>query len=264
MQLTGFEEAKEAWDFLAKRYTQVDFAQRYKLEQDIRALEQQPEQTISDFHSEMSIVWNQLALMEPKWTVDVELWQKYREESRLIQLLMALRDKFESVRASILHRNPMTTVESALSELITEETRKRIKPDIPAVLAVSSRPSSNPSFSSQRNFSASTYRDLSQVQCHNCKNYGHLVKNCPSHVNISNSQGNSQRLTMPNSTPSPGTPQCNYSKEFGHIVGNCTSPSSRNMRNKRRFGTTAPSYYSPGHVTAAPSLDQEHDSSNST
>ncbi|XP_026459568.1 uncharacterized protein LOC113360255 [Papaver somniferum] len=191
----------------------------------------------------MSIMWNQLALMEPKWTTDAELWQKYKEESRLVKLLMALRDEFESIRASILHRNPLPTVESAFSELITEETRKRIKADIPAVLAVPSRSSTNPSFIFQRNVSIPTHRDLSQVQCHNC---------------------NSQSLIVQGSTPPPGTPQCNYCKEFGHMVGKFTYPSSRNMINKRRFDTTAPYYYSSAHITAAPALEKAHESPNST
>ncbi|XP_026378593.1 uncharacterized protein LOC113273036 [Papaver somniferum] len=73
MQLTGFEVAKDAWDFLSKRYTQINFAQRYKLEQDIISMKQSHDQFISVFHSEMSLIWNQLALTEPIWTVDLEL-----------------------------------------------------------------------------------------------------------------------------------------------------------------------------------------------
>jgi hypothetical protein len=61
---------------------------------------------ISDFHSEMSVLWDQLALMEPKWTVDAELYYQYKEETRLVQFLMALQDDFESIRSSILHRIP--------------------------------------------------------------------------------------------------------------------------------------------------------------
>ncbi|XP_026415881.1 uncharacterized protein LOC113311255 [Papaver somniferum] len=90
MQLTSFEVAKDAWDFFSKRYTQINFAQRYKLEQDIRSMKQPLNQSISNFHSEMYVIWNQLALMEPKWINDLEIWEKYREDTRLVKLLMAL------------------------------------------------------------------------------------------------------------------------------------------------------------------------------
>ncbi|XP_026437116.1 uncharacterized protein LOC113335210 [Papaver somniferum] len=202
MQLIRFETSKEAWDFLSKRYTQINFAQRYKLEQDIRSRKQHHDQSISDFHSEMSVIWNQLALMGPNWTIDVELWEKYREESRLVQLLMALRDEFETVRASILHRSPLPTVETALFELITEETKKRIKSDIPTVLAVPSRTSFNNHFSSQK-----YHRDTTQPVCFNCKKPGHIAKNCtlpPNAVTSNVSQGSTSQ------------PHCNYCKEPGH------------------------------------------------
>ncbi|XP_026416387.1 uncharacterized protein LOC113311802 [Papaver somniferum] len=162
MQLTTFEVAKEASGFLQKRYTQINFAQRYKLEQDIRAM-QQNDQSISDFHSKMSLIWNQLA-MEPKFTVDLALWDKHREETRLVQLLMTLREEFEVVRDVILHRSPLPTVEAALSKLIDEETRKRVNSKISGVFAT---PSIRPNFNNQRNSlpipMPSTQRDLSQV-----------------------------------------------------------------------------------------------------
>ncbi|XP_026419743.1 uncharacterized protein LOC113315701 [Papaver somniferum] len=191
MQLTSFETAKDAWEFLSKR-----------------------------------------------------------EESRLVQLLMALRDDFETVRASILHRSPLPSVEAALSELITEETRKRIKPDIPAVFAVNSRANFNTHLNSQK-----THRDFSQIQCYNCKKPGHLAKNCtvPS-VQSGSQSSNTQTIQQGSSFPI----QCNYCKEPGHTVGNCTSPTSRNMRERRKFNgtgyTSAPSSYaatSPSSYAAA-------------
>lgn len=68
MQFSKFDTVKEVWDFLSTRYNQTNFARKYKLEMDIRTLKQQKSQSISDFPSQMSILWGQLALMEPKWT----------------------------------------------------------------------------------------------------------------------------------------------------------------------------------------------------
>jgi hypothetical protein len=62
--------------------------------------------------------------MEPKWTVHAGLYEQYREETRLVQFLMALRDDFEGVSSSMFYHTPLPTVDSALAELIAEETRK--------------------------------------------------------------------------------------------------------------------------------------------
>lgn len=238
MQLTSFEVAKDAWDFLSKRYTQINFAQRYKLEQDIRSMKQLHDQSISVFHSEMSLIWNQLTLMEPIWTVDLELWQKYREETRLVQFLMALRDEFESVRASVLHRSPLPTVEVALSELIIEETRKRITPEISGVFVVPSRSIPN---NFPRNSNAQVQRDMSQVQCHNCKTFGHLAGNC---------NFPSANTSPAASIPDTPTTQYGYCKEFGHSSRFCTSPTSINMRRINTNGGNK--FNTPTRFTAAP------------
>ncbi|GAV82125.1 hypothetical protein CFOL_v3_25578, partial [Cephalotus follicularis] len=47
-----------------------------------------------------------------------------RDKLRLTQFLMALRDDFEPTRVSILNRKPLTSLETALSELISEETKR--------------------------------------------------------------------------------------------------------------------------------------------
>ena len=49
-----------------------------------------------------------------------------------MQFLMALRPEFEQLRGSLLHRSPLPTVDAALAELITEETR--LASQVPASL----------------------------------------------------------------------------------------------------------------------------------
>jgi len=118
MQFSKLETAKAIWDFLSNRYNQTNFALKYKLEMDIRNLKQQPGQSVSYFHLQMSVIWDQLALMEPKWTVDAGLYEQYREETRLVQFLMALRDDLEGVSSSMFYHTPLPTVDSTLAELI--------------------------------------------------------------------------------------------------------------------------------------------------
>ncbi|XP_028113898.1 uncharacterized protein LOC114311927 [Camellia sinensis] len=73
----------------------------------------------------MYSVWDQLALSEPAWhdPEDAVLFTLYRNQQRLVQFLMALTSSFEPVCASLLHRHPLPTLEQAISELLSEETR---------------------------------------------------------------------------------------------------------------------------------------------
>lgn len=46
-----------------------------------------------------------------------------REEQRFVQFLMVLRDDFEGLHGSILHRNPLSNVDSVFNESLAEEIR---------------------------------------------------------------------------------------------------------------------------------------------
>ncbi|KAG9446583.1 hypothetical protein H6P81_012711 [Aristolochia fimbriata] len=127
LQVGKFEFAYDAWSFLEKRFVGTNFAQKYKLEMDIRSLRQGPSLFISDFFAQMSLLWDQSAVMYPKFACDKDilLFQSYIDEVKLVQFLMALRDNFEAVRSSMFYRTPLPSVETALSELLSEETRRQ-------------------------------------------------------------------------------------------------------------------------------------------
>ncbi|KAG5543282.1 hypothetical protein RHGRI_016128 [Rhododendron griersonianum] len=86
---------------------------------------QEPSQSINQFLSQMYGVWDQLSLSEPAWNdaTDAQKFTTYRDQQRLILLLMALTTDFEHHRASLLHHSPLPTLEQAISELLSEETR---------------------------------------------------------------------------------------------------------------------------------------------
>ncbi|KAH7845757.1 hypothetical protein Vadar_005655 [Vaccinium darrowii] len=88
--------AKAIWDFLKERYSTTGLAHQYQL--------------LSLLH-----LWSD--------TDDAQKFTEYRDQQRLILFLMALTSDFEPVRASFLHRNPLPTLEQAISELLSEETR---------------------------------------------------------------------------------------------------------------------------------------------
>ncbi|KAF2304967.1 hypothetical protein GH714_000772 [Hevea brasiliensis] len=73
----------------------------------------------------MTALWDQLSLSEPLWydIRDVELYAKERDEFRVYQFTLALNDEFESVRSSLLHRDPFPKLEIVVTELLSEEAR---------------------------------------------------------------------------------------------------------------------------------------------
>ncbi|XP_057773729.1 uncharacterized protein LOC130993022 [Salvia miltiorrhiza] len=106
MQLAKYDTAKEVCEHLGKLYTQSNFARQYQLEMDIRSLNQR-DMSIQEFYTSMTDLWDQLALTE---SIQLKAFAPYiarREEQRLVQFLMALRDDFEGLRGNILHRNPL-------------------------------------------------------------------------------------------------------------------------------------------------------------
>ncbi|GAV62640.1 hypothetical protein CFOL_v3_06163, partial [Cephalotus follicularis] len=48
---------------------------------------------------------------------------KYRDKLQLNQFLVTLRDDFEPTHASLLNRQPLPSLDTAISELISEETK---------------------------------------------------------------------------------------------------------------------------------------------
>ncbi|XP_042472527.1 uncharacterized protein LOC122055222 [Zingiber officinale] len=176
-QLTKYETTKEVWDHLARLYTQSNFAKQYQLEANIRALQQQ-DMGIQDFYSAMSKLWDQLALTKSSELRAFLAYVTRREEQRLVQFLMALRDDFEGLRGTILHRSPLPSVDSVVHELLAEEIRLKSQVDKKTIA------SSTPSVfaTPQRYMSHNQSRSTSKVsidECAYCKEKGYWKSQCP-------------------------------------------------------------------------------------
>ncbi|KAL5753750.1 hypothetical protein ACOSP7_021970 [Xanthoceras sorbifolium] len=134
--------------------------------------------SIQEFYSVMSDLWDQLAFTEFAELRACAPYIANREEQRLVKFLMAPRDDFESLRGSILHRNPLPSVDSIVSELLAYEIRlksqagKGILP-IPnqSVLVVQSRP-----YTSYEN---KPYLSVGFDECSFCRQKGHWKSQCP-------------------------------------------------------------------------------------
>ena len=76
------------------------------------------------YHSRLKSIWNKPIASEPVLSnsADTKLVYVHREQGRLIQFLMGLRDEFESAISHILHQDPLPTVSQAIHKLIDYET----------------------------------------------------------------------------------------------------------------------------------------------
>ncbi|GKV15773.1 hypothetical protein SLEP1_g26525 [Rubroshorea leprosula] len=187
LQFGRYETAKEVWDLLAARYTTSDLSSQYQLWEELHNLKQERGESITSFYAKMEAIWDQLALSEPTFndTADIGKYIEYRDKMRLIQFLMALTDDFEPCRASLLHQSPLPTLDSALSRLLSDETRLGLlKPqrDTTVAAAINKFPLSKRGQKHCRhcNKYGHALYECSLVECHKCKQKGHIAPNCTS------------------------------------------------------------------------------------
>ncbi|XP_061949876.1 uncharacterized protein LOC133673190 isoform X2 [Populus nigra] len=133
--------------------------------------------SIQEFYSAMTDLWDQLALTELAELKACGAYIERREQQRLVQFLIALRSDFEGLRA-ILHRSPLPSVDSVVSELLAEEIRLQsysekgiLSASNPSVLAVPSK-----SFSNHQNKPSTR---VGFDECSFCKQKGHWKAQCP-------------------------------------------------------------------------------------
>ncbi|OMO83306.1 Integrase, catalytic core [Corchorus capsularis] len=177
MHLAKFKTAKEVWDYLSNLYVQSNFAKRYELEKVIRS-EGQKDRSIQDFYNFMNGVWDQLDMMDPPELSSIAAYLKLREEQKLVQFLMALRNEFEQLRGSILHRSPLPTVHSVVSELIAEETRLKT-PTLPIVNTQAVLMASSQLRPTNMNSLVRGTQRIAIDECGYCHEKGHWKKDCP-------------------------------------------------------------------------------------
>ncbi|KAK9166531.1 hypothetical protein Scep_001722 [Stephania cephalantha] len=178
IQFIDFETmTKEIWDFLALRYKTSGLAQYYQLFTTLNSLKQEVGQSINEFLALIQPIWNQLQQAEIS-----------KDHLHLIQVLMALRPEYESVRAALLHRDPLPSLDAAVKEILFEETRLGL---------VNSAPSSEVALATTQSWPKSASH-----HCKNCRKMGHSFVNCP-------------------------TIECRYCHERGHIVQSCPNKRSR-------------------------------------
>ena len=124
--LPRLETAEAAWKFLADRYNYTnDSSLEFYFESKLYQMRQETSQSISDFYSQTSTMWEQLSVADTPLVCfkDIELFVKYRDRRRFMHFMMGLREDFEPTRASLLSRSPVPSLDVAVKELISEENR---------------------------------------------------------------------------------------------------------------------------------------------
>ena len=222
LQFGRFDTAKEVWDHLQHRYTSRGLSRRYQLLKELHDLKQTPGLGVFAFLAQMEAIWDQLAVCEPqlKHNSDVRRYAEYRDETRLIQFLMALTDDYEPVRASLLYQDPLPTLEDALPRLQSEETRLGLlRPKSDLVFATSD---SKRKYCGACRKPGHVYHECPTIECHLCRKKGHIASRCPS-----------QNSTI----------VCRYCKLSGHLIDQCPTrpPRPAHARHQHRPATSSSS-----------------------
>ena len=85
--LGNFDDAKLAWDMLAKRYSTTHGSMKYQLVVELHQLRQEPGQSINDYYDQLRFIWDQIDLSDPTWACskDAQQYASIRDEFRLFQ-----------------------------------------------------------------------------------------------------------------------------------------------------------------------------------
>ncbi|KAJ9554225.1 hypothetical protein OSB04_018270 [Centaurea solstitialis] len=181
-QFLGYTTAKDLWDFLTKRYSSTGLAHQYQLWTTFQSKRQLPDQPVSSYISEMQAIRDHLNLGAPQVHDNTaKLYQAYFNQLHLITILMGLQDKYENVRASLLHRHPLPSLDDAITELLSEETRLQLRTPAPAPSeSVFYTPSSSkPKGKGFQNSYNKPQGKPSTNECAFCHSPSHFLVDCP-------------------------------------------------------------------------------------
>ena len=103
-----------------------DSSLEFHIESKLYQMRQETGQSISDFYSQTSTMWEQLSTADPPLVCskDIELFVKYWDHRKFMHFMMGLREDFEPTRASLLSRSLTLSLDAAAKELISEENRQ--------------------------------------------------------------------------------------------------------------------------------------------
>ncbi|TYK29664.1 Zinc finger, CCHC-type [Cucumis melo var. makuwa] len=170
-QFDAFENAKELWNFLSTRFKSVGLTHYYQLHNSLVNLNQDVGQSVNEY----------LAVLQPIWT-QLDQATISKDHLRLIKVLMGLHPEYESVRAALLHRSPLPSLDAAIQEILFEERRLGINlsKHSDAVLASTySPPGASSTFCKNCKLTGHKFINCPKIECRYCHKPGHILDNCP-------------------------------------------------------------------------------------
>ncbi|KAK2966538.1 hypothetical protein RJ640_002998 [Escallonia rubra] len=194
--MRGLHTAKDMWEYLEKVYQQSNFSRKFQVEHDI-FIYGQGEKSIHDYYAGFMNLWTEyefVTMGKITTACCLRALKDINDERKVMQFLIKLRPDYEIVRANILNRGTLPTMDAVFGEFLREDTR------IATQATLERKTELDSVFIAKQimgKWSASQPKDLSKVQCFECKEFGHVVSHCKN----KNS--------------------CVYCKQAGHIITEC-------------------------------------------
>ncbi|XP_034699441.1 uncharacterized protein LOC117924847 [Vitis riparia] len=160
----SFDDAKSAWDMLAKRYSTTHGSLKYQLV--------------------LRFIWDQIDLSDPTWTCskDAQQYASIRDEFRLYEFLMSLHKDFEPIRGQLLNRSPAPSLDTAVNELVREEALLATLQAQNKLNVLAITPSTplieQPQQSGDSYGSSNRRKQTNKKFCNYCKRPGHTIETC--------------------------------------------------------------------------------------
>eukprot|EP00268_Persea_americana_P035601 TRINITY_DN3509_c3_g1_i2.p1 TRINITY_DN3509_c3_g1~~TRINITY_DN3509_c3_g1_i2.p1 ORF type:complete len:359 (+),score=43.10 TRINITY_DN3509_c3_g1_i2:418-1494(+) len=190
LNLRPCQAARDMWDYLKKIYQQSSAARQFQLELDISQYTQGT-QSVQEYYNGFRRLWSEYDEIKFASVSEALLPELLRlqQSSHRDQFLMKLRLEFETVRSNLMSRALPPSLDDCLQELLREEQRLVTKSTMEQQQAVEA-PLAYVANARR------TPRDISKVQCHACKKYGHYANQCKVKI-------------------------CRYCKATGHVIDEC-------------------------------------------
>uniref|UniRef100_A0A2N9G9D7 Integrase catalytic domain-containing protein n=1 Tax=Fagus sylvatica TaxID=28930 RepID=A0A2N9G9D7_FAGSY len=126
VQVVDFEARLEKWESIQCRilswFINTSVPAIIKLYQ----MRQESGQSISDYYSQTTSMWEQLAAVDPplRYAEDIDLFAKYKDRRHFTQFMMGFCEDFEPTQATLFSCSPLPSVDAVVKELISEENRR--------------------------------------------------------------------------------------------------------------------------------------------
>ena len=98
--LGNFDDAKSAWDMMAKRYSTSHGSMKYQLMVELHQLRQEPGQAINDYYDQLRFIWDPIDISNPTWACskDARQYTTVQDEFHLYEFLMSLHNDYEPIQ----------------------------------------------------------------------------------------------------------------------------------------------------------------------